>query len=70
MTEVLGYPTTCTKTFNKIKSMFMSFKFDDCPDSENDEELETSSMAQVPPVQMYKIEVLDSWKSARGQVYL
>lgn len=48
----------------------MFIQFDDCLDSENEEELETSSMAQVLPVRMYKIEVLDSWKSARGQVYL
>lgn len=41
---------------------------DDFPDSENEEELETST--NEAPVRMYKIEVLDSWKSARGQVYL
>lgn len=47
---------------------YIFFQFDDCHDSENDEELDTS-IAQAP-VRMYKIEVLDSWKSARGQVYL
>lgn len=48
--------------------MLIYFQFENCPESENDEELD-SSTAQAP-VRMYKIEVLDSWKSARGQVYL
>ncbi|CAI6345119.1 unnamed protein product [Macrosiphum euphorbiae] len=50
------------------KGIITEIDFDDCHDSENDEELDTS-LAQAP-VRMYKIEVLDSWKSARGQVYL
>ncbi|VVC40423.1 Sodium:neurotransmitter symporter [Cinara cedri] len=50
------------------KNIITDIDFDDFPESENDEEIDTS-MTQAP-VCMYKIEVLDSWKSARGQVYL
>ncbi|XP_050544072.1 sodium- and chloride-dependent transporter XTRP3A-like [Daktulosphaira vitifoliae] len=56
--------------YSPNKPFTMDIDLDDCSfDSYMDDGTEITGVVQAPS-QMYKIEVLDSWKSIRGQVYL